>query len=301
MIDLHVHSNRSDGSLSPTQLVELAVEKKLSAFALTDHDTTDGLDEAIAAAARHNTSLRHKTDGSHDPDSTKGIPLEVIPGIEFSTEYQGKDIHILGLFIDHHSPVFKERIQAFVDSRILRNEKMCKSLATEGIDITYEKLLQEFPCAVITRSHYARYLYEHGYVSSLREAFDRYIGDQAKHYIPREKITPVQAIQLIKEVHGLAILAHPVLYRMSDTDLEALVALLKENGLDGIEAVYSTYTPGEERRIRALAKKYDLLISGGSDFHGAVKPGLELATGYGKLAVPEEILVKMKAALRKPS
>ena len=88
---------------------------------------------------------------------------------------------------------------------------------------------------------------------------------------------------------------------MSDTDLEALVALLKENGLDGIEAVYSTYTPGEERRIRALAKKYDLLISGGSDFHGAVKPGLELATGYGKLAVPEEILVKMKAALRKPS
>ncbi|MBQ9991615.1 MAG: PHP domain-containing protein [Lachnospiraceae bacterium] len=290
MIDLHVHSNKSDGSLSPTQLVELAAEKKLSAFALTDHDTTDGLDEAMEAAARYNASLAH--------DAGNKSPLEVIPGIEFSTEYQGKDVHILGLFIDYQSPVFKEKIQAFVDSRILRNEKMCKSLSTEGIDITYEKLLAEYPCAVITRSHYARYLHEHGYVSSVREAFDRYIGDHAKHYIPREKITPVQAIELIKEVHGLAVLAHPVLYRMSDANLETLVALLKENGLDGIEAIYSTYTAGEERQIRALAKKYDLLITGGSDFHGAVKPGLEMATGYGKLAVPEDILVKLKEALK---
>lgn len=298
MIDLHVHSHKSDGSLSPAQLVELAIEKKLSAFALTDHDTTDGLSEALFAAARYNASLPDQAEGNTVGKENGHIPLEVIPGIEFSTEYQGKDIHILGYFIEYDSPVFKERIQTFVDSRILRNEKMCKSLSEAGIDITYEKLLEEYPCAVITRSHYARYLYEHGYVKSIREAFDRYIGDHAKHYIPREKITPVQAIELIKAVNGLAVLAHPILYRMSDANLETLVSYLKENGLDGIEAVYSTYTAGEERQIRSLAKKYDLLITGGSDFHGEVKPGLEMATGYGKLAVPDEILTRLKAALK---
>lgn len=292
MIDLHVHSNKSDGSLSPTQLVELAVKKKLSAFALTDHDTTDGIQEAKEAASKYNASL------AHNPGH--GIELEVIPGIEFSTEYQGRDIHVLGLFIEYDSPVFKEKIQAFVDSRTLRNQKMCRSLASEGIDITYEKLLAEYPCAVITRSHYARYLYEHGYVKSLREAFDRYIGDHAKHYIPREKITPVQAVKLIKEVNGLAVLAHPILYRMPKEALDDLVAHLKECGLDGIEAVYSTYSPAEEQQIRQLAKKYDLLISGGSDFHGKHKPGLEMATGYGNLAVSEEILLKLKARLVHP-
>ncbi|MGN0307080.1 MAG: PHP domain-containing protein [Lachnospiraceae bacterium] len=297
MIDLHVHSNKSDGSFSPSQLVEMAVQKGLSAFALTDHDTTEGLAEAMEAAARYNASLKGSSlSGSinHPP-----IPLEVIAGIEFSTEYEGRDIHVLGLFIEYDSPVFKEKIQAFVDSRILRNEKMCQSLATEGIDITYEKLLEAYPCSVITRSHYARYLHEHGYVKSPREAFDRYIGDHAKHFIPREKITPVQAIELIKKVNGLAVLAHPVLYRMSDSALDTLVSHLKENGLDGIEAVYSTYSAEEERHIRSLAQKYDLLISGGSDFHGAVKPGLEMATGYGKLAVPDEILVTLKEALPK--
>ena len=120
MIDLHVHSNKSDGSLSPTELVEMAVQKGLSAFALTDHDTVDGLNEAIEAAARYNTSL--KTEPLSGSPDGKGIPLEVIPGIEFSTEYRGKDIHILGFFIEYNSPVFKKKLQSFVDSRILRNE-----------------------------------------------------------------------------------------------------------------------------------------------------------------------------------
>jgi len=289
MIDLHVHSNKSDGSLSPTELVELAVKKRLSAFALTDHDTTDGLQEALEAASRYNASLKDNPAG--------GIPLEVIPGIEFSTEYQGRDIHVLGLFIEFDSPLFKERLQAFVDSRILRNQKMCKSLASEGIDISYEKLLKEFPCAVITRSHYARYLYQHGYVKSLREAFDRYIGDHARHYIPREKITPAQAVELIHAVNGLAVLAHPILYHMAEDDLDTLISQLKDCGLDGIETIYSTYSAEEERQIRRLAQKHDLLITGGSDFHGEHKPGLEMGIGYGKLAVPEEILIHLKAEL----
>ena len=288
IVDLHVHSTKSDGTLTPTELVNYAIKKRLSAFALTDHDTTEGIDEAIEAAGKHNQAIASGT--------IQGLPLEVIPGIEFSTEYMGKDIHILGLYIDYHSPAFKEKIQEFVDSRILRNQKMCVSLASDGIDITYEKLLKENPDAVITRSHYAKYLLNHGYTTSMKEAFERYIGDHCKHFIPREKITPMQAVDLINEVGGLAFLAHPTLYHMSDRILEGLIKELKEAGLAGIEAVYSTYTQGEEIQMRKFASKYNLLISGGSDFHGTVKPKLDLAVGYGKLFIPESILDTIKEA-----
>lgn len=288
IIDLHVHSTKSDGTLTPTELVNYAIEKGLSAFALTDHDTTEGIDEAIEAANRHNEAIKNGT--------MEGLPLEVIPGIEFSTEYIGKDIHILGLYIDYNSSAFKEKIQEFVDSRILRNQKMCASLACDGIDITYEKLLEENPDAVITRSHYAKYLLNHGYTTSMKEAFERYIGDHCKHFIPREKITPMQAVNLINEVGGLAFLAHPTLYHMSNRVLEGLIQELKEAGLAGIEAVYCTYTQGEETQMRKFASKYDLLISGGSDFHGSIKPKLDLAVGYGKLFIPESILDEIKEA-----
>jgi predicted metal-dependent phosphoesterase TrpH len=278
MVDLHVHSNKSDGSLTPSQLVNYAVEKKLHAMALTDHDTIDGLDEALSAAA--------------------GKPLEVIPGIEFSTEYEKKDIHIVGLYIEYHQSGFHEQLQHFVDSRISRNKKMCDALqAGAGMDITYEKLLEEFPGAVITRSHYARYMFAHGYIKSLPEAFDRYIGDHSKYFIPREKVTPEQAIQLILSVGGIPVLAHPILYRMSDSRLDALVSRLADAGLIGIEAIYSTYEPREERQVRQLAAKYNLCISGGSDFHGACKPGLDLGSGYGRLAVPDDVLYILKQKL----
>ena len=286
IIDLHVHSTKSDGTLTPTELVQYAIEKGLSAFALTDHDTTEGIDEAIMAAAKHNESIQNGV--------KEGLPLEVIPGIEFSTEYFGKDIHILGLYIDYNSPAFKAKIQEFVDSRILRNQKMCQSLASDGIDITYEKLLEENPGCVITRSHYAKYLLQHGYTTSMKEAFERYIGDHCKHFIPREKITPMQAVSLINEVGGMSFLAHPTLYHMSDRVLDGLIHELKEVGLAGIEAVYSTYTQGEEASMRKFASKYNLLISGGSDFHGSIKPKLDLAIGYGKLFIPESILDTIK-------
>ena len=288
IVDLHVHSTKSDGSMTPTELVQYAIKKGLSAFALTDHDTTEGIDEAMAAANKHNESIAN--------GETEGLPLEIIPGIEFSTEYMGKDIHILGLYIDYNAPAFKEKIQEFVDARILRNQKMCASLASDGIDITYEKLLEENPDAVITRSHYAKYLLNHGYTTSMKEAFERYIGDHCKHFIPREKITPMQAVDLINEVGGLAFLAHPTLYHMSDRVLEGLIKDLKESGLAGIEAVYCTYTQGEEAKMRKFASKYDLLISGGSDFHGSIKPKLDLAVGYGKLFIPESILDEIKEA-----
>lgn len=292
MIDLHTHSNKSDGSMNPADLVDYAVKKRLSAIALTDHDTIDGLDEALSRA-KELSELR-KASGGKD-----GADIEVIPGIEFSTEYEKKDVHILGLYIDYNVPAFRERLRRFVDSRINRNIKMCDKLREEaGMDITWEKLQEEFPDAVITRAHYARYMLSHGYIKTLSEAFERYIGDDCKYFIPREKVTPVQAVKLILDVGGIPILAHPTLYHLGEEKLDKLTSELKNAGLAGIEAIYSTYDAQDEQQIRRLAEKYDLCISGGSDFHGACKPGLELGTGYGKLYVPEEILVNLKKRLR---
>lgn len=273
-VDLHAHSCKSDGSLTPTELVELAVSKNLAAVALTDHDTEAGIDEALAAA--------------------EGKDIEIVPGIEFSTEYEGRDIHIVGLYIDHKNETFQKYLRQFRDSRDLRNQKMCAKLQECGLDVRYEDMIKEFAGSVMTRAHYARYLFQKGYVKSMPEAFDRYVGDNAPCFIPREKVTPCQAVRLISDAGGVAVLAHPILYHLSDKRLEKLVALLKDEGLTAIEAVYSTYNASEERQIRNLAQKYDLLLSGGSDFHGKAKPGLELGTGYGKLYVPYEFLDKIK-------
>ena len=281
MIDLHVHSTASDGSFSPTELVDYAIEKGLSAFALTDHDSVAGLDEAITYAEK----LK---------EIRADVP-EVIPGIEFSTEYMGKDIHIVGLYIDYKGDTFQKHLQDFVHSRDVRNEKMCELLRTgAGMDISYEKLQTAFPGSVITRAHYAKYMLEKGYVKSMKEAFERYIGDHCPYFLPREKITPSDAIRLILAVGGIPVLAHPVLYGMGKLQLDKLVGELKQVGLLALEAIYSSYTPSDERDMRSLATKYDLAISGGSDFHGSNKPDLDLGTGYGHLYIHPEVLMNLK-------
>ena len=274
-VDLHVHSHKSDGSFSPAALVDLAAAKGLAAVALSDHDTTAGIREAVEAGRQ------------------KGI--EVVPGIEFSTEYGGRDIHIVGLFIDETAPAFQAQIHGFVESRILRNEKMCARLQEAGIDISYETLLKAFPGCVITRAHYARFLLDRGYVKSLPEAFDRYVGDHTRYFVPREKIAPQQAVRLILQAGGVPVLAHPLLYRMGKDALETLVRSLTQAGLVGLEVFYSTHSQGETRQMQQLASRFGLLPSGGSDFHGKAKPGLEMGTGYGRLIVPEDVLDGLKA------
>lgn len=287
MIDLHVHSNCSDGSYSPKELVEYAATHGITAFALTDHDTTAGLDEAIS----HAKILCEKygqTPGTN--------PVEVIPGIELSTEYNGRDVHIIGLFIDYQDNAFQNQINTFMSAREERNIKMCALFEERGITIPYSELKASAPSAVITRAHYAQYLLEKGYVKSHREAFERYLGDHAPCFVPREKVSPEQAISLILASHGIPVLAHPVLYHYSRIELETLVSRLKKAGLMAIEAIYSTYAPSDTRQMQAIAKKYDLLISGGSDFHGAAKSGLQFGTGYGSLYVHEDVLDKLRAA-----
>lgn len=283
-VDLHTHSTKSDGTYTPSDLIDYAVKKGLSAIALTDHDSTEGIPEALKRG------LYHKE---------HGYDIEVIPGIEFSSEYLGQDVHIVGLYIDYTGEYFQDRIAHFVESRNRRNRAMCERFKANGMDISYEELIKEYPDRVITRAHYADMLMKKGYVKSKKEAFDRYIGDHRPFHIPRKKMSPFRAVEIIRKAGGFPILAHPVLYGFSKEVLEKLVSELKEAGLMGIEAIYSTYTLSDERDIRALASKYDLCLSGGSDFHGSNKPDIDLATGKGHLFVPDEVLSDIKSAFNK--
>ena len=276
-IDLHVHSTYSDGTLTPAELLKLAEARGLSAFALTDHDATNGLDEILALSA----------------DS----PVEVIPGIEITSAIPGKDIHILGYYINYHRPEFQKFLDDLVLKREDRNRRMCEKLHDEaGFSITYEALRESVtPNTILTRMHFARFLLNSGDVSSLDEAFSRFLGDRCPTYVHREKVPPEDAVRIIRAVGGVPVLAHPILYGFSDARLETMIASLKEAGLAGIETVYSTYLPADERKIRTLAKKYGLLMTGGSDFHGSNKPQIQIGSGLGKLFIPEELLDGIKA------
>lgn len=278
-IDLHTHSTHSDGTFSPQALMALAAQKHLRAIALTDHDTVSGLTAAQTAAEE--------------------LSLEFVPGLELSTDYQGTEIHILGYYIDNGNPAFLQRLADFRLGREARNQKMARKLQEAGFSFTYEELAAAYPNSTITRAHFARYLTEQGMVKDRETVFRKYLGNGCPCYVPREKITPCDAIDLIHDGGGLAYFAHPILCRMNQDRLDLLVKLLKERGLTGLEAIYSTYYPGEERNIRRLAAKYDLLISGGSDFHGANKPYIQLGTGRGSLHVPYSCLSQMKKRLHK--
>ncbi|MBQ7678963.1 MAG: PHP domain-containing protein [Butyrivibrio sp.] len=280
VVDLHSHSTASDGTYTPSQLVDYAAEKGLKAIAITDHDTVDGLPEAVARGAQAHPELT------------------VVPGIEYSTVENGGDVHVVGLFVDYKDPSYRAGLQGFINSRIERNKKICEKLTEAGMPITWEELLEANPGAVITRAHFGRMLLQKGYVESIKEVFDKYLGDHCPCYVPREKITPVMAVEQILMGKGLPILAHPMIYGLGSEALDALVKELKEAGLVGIERYYTTYSPSDERRVQELAQKYDLLESGGSDFHGANKPDIDLGTGFGGLKIPEEVYEQLRARHR---
>lgn len=274
-VDLHVHSTFSDGTFTPTELVNTANKIGLSAMALTDHDTVAGIDEAITAC--------------------KDNSLEIIPGIEMSCQYNDfKEIHIVGLYVDHTDKTFTDRLEALQNTRNTRNLIIIEKFKKLGIDISYEEMLTLYKGSVLTRAHFANYLERKGYIKSKKEAFDRYIGDNGPCYVKREKITPKEGIDLIKKAGGVPILAHPTLYHLGDDVMQKMLKELKDAGLAGIECVYSTYSLGEENYIKTLAKKFDLLPSGGSDFHGANKPDIALGTGKSHLFVPYDFLDGIK-------
>lgn len=275
-LDLHVHSNASDGTLTPSEVVCLAKKTGLCAIALTDHDTVEGVDEAVAAGREYH--------------------IEVVPGVELSCAYISREIHIVGLFVDCKNTGFLDELARLKDTRAVRNEQMAEKCREQGMSITMEELLAEYPDAVITRAHFAALLAKKGYVSSVKDAFERYLNDHGPCFVPRYKMPCTQTIELIHSAGGLAILAHPILYKLGNTELAKLVSYLTKCGLDGIEALYSTYTASDERRIEKLAKENTLLISGGSDFHGANKPHIQLGTRRSNMKISYEILEKLKKA-----
>jgi predicted metal-dependent phosphoesterase TrpH len=243
--DLHTHSTYSDGNLTPTELIEKAVSRGLEVLALTDHDCTDGIAEALEAAQKH-------------------PPLLFIPGVELSTDLPREEVHVLGYFLDWQNPRFQGRLARLRRSRMERGQKMLTKLNHLGIDISWQRVKEIAGDGAVGRPHIALAMLEAGHISSLEEAFDRYLSRNGPAYVEREKITPAEAVQLVADTSGLPVLAHP----RDLQNIEALLADLKAGGLIGIEVYYQDYDQQTIERLLAIARQHDLLPLGGSDFHG---------------------------------
>lgn len=278
LIDLHVHSTASDGTLTPSEIAVYAKAKGLSAIALTDHDTIDGIDEC----------------------QVKGLEvgITVIPGIEFSTDFYGKELHILGYYINHHYQPFKEKLENLINARNHRNQEMLHKLTELGMPLTMEDLLADVqPDTVLTRAHFAKAMLKKGYIKDRNEAFTHYIGDGQPAFVPKQSFTAKKCISLIHEAGGLAVLAHPMLYGYDKKDITNVLRGLKNEGLDGVECIYSTHTKNDMVHLLQVCLNLKLFPTGGSDFHGQNKPHLDLGTGYGELSIPFNILEAMRKRL----
>ena len=280
-VDLHSHTVFSDGTFTPEELVALAADIKLKAVAITDHDGTDGIERALAAGEEYG--------------------VEVIPGIELAVNYTDiceTEIHIVGLFIDHKNKELSDMIDEIRAERVNRNVAMVKRLRDMGFDITYEELEKVAAGDIISRPHYGRLFMQKGYVKSIAEMFDKYIGDGGPAYIHRVLPTPEKAIKTVLAAGGVPVLAHPTLYKMDYTRIRRMADEFIGYGLKGIEVRYSTYNHEQEREITRIADERKLLYSGGSDFHGENKPDIQLGVGKGTLRVPDEFLDRIKEWVR---
>ena len=271
-IDLHTHSTFSDGTFTPLQLVKYAEEKGLKAFALTDHDTTEGVKEAKSIETN----------------------VEVISGVEISTRYDKKEIHIVGLYLNENDADLNKQLKYYREKRVTRNFEILEKLNSLGVNITIDDVKESCTGDVISRAHIAKALVSKGFVGSYTEAFDRYLGDNKCAYVPRETLNYEESMELITKAGGVPVLAHPLLYKMSDTNLENMMVKLRQKGLKAVEVYYSTHSNSDTQHIMAMANRVGLIYSGGSDFHGATKPKIDMGTGMGKLAVPYEILEKIR-------
>ncbi len=274
LIDLHVHSNASDGSFTPTQVADLAINAGLKAIALTDHDTIDGIAEII--------------------DYTKDRQLEVVPGIELSCYYQNREVHILGFYVDYENPELNRELKVLKEAREGRNIKMVELMQKDGLNITMEKLLHGNPDSVITRAHFARVLVEEGICKDKDTAFRKYIGIGCKYYLPKPQVTCETAMNILTKYSKASFLAHPLLYHLGYSQIEELLIYLKSLGLKGLEAYHSSNNAYESDRLRQIAASLDLKISGGSDFHGIIKPNIRLGAGRGNMRVDYKLLEDIK-------
>lgn len=275
LIDLHTHSTASDGSYTPTELVRAAAEAGLAAVAISDHDCIDGLAEAISAG--------------------RELELEVVPGVEISLQRPGGgSMHMLGLWVDHLDPGLNQGLALLQEARAKRNPKIADKLVRLGIDISMAEVEAVAGGGQVGRPHFAQVLVEKGVVTNRQEAFGRYLGADGPAYVDKERFTPAKGMALLRGAGGLPVLAHPGILNLHPAVLAELVTELKAQGLEGLEAYYSEHRPATERQMLGLAAKLGLVVSGGSDFHGAPKPDIALGTGLGTLRVPVELLGGLK-------
>lgn len=274
-VDLHTHSTASDGQYTPSELAALADQAGVGVLALTDHDTTAGLQEAAQAA--------------------QNMGIRFINGIELDTKYPGLGgrFHILGYGINPLHPVLQSCCTGYAEQRRARAERILNYLAEKGMPLSFERIEALAKGGVIGRPHFARAMMEQGYISSIEEAFEKYLDTPEFQAIDRPKPHPKEAIKMITQAGGLAVLAHPYQIKRGRLDLKTLLTELKSYGLSGIECYYSTHTPQQTQTLLALAEELHLAVSGGSDFHGeAVKPEVCLGTGIeNSLCVPPSVSI----------
>ena len=271
-VDLHMHTTASDGRFSPAEIVRKSAAVGLTVIAISDHDTVDGIIPAIEAA--------------------EAFPqLEVIPCVEISTDVPDGEVHVLGYFIDYTDSELQAKLERMRNSRRQRAERMVAKLRNFGLEVEWDRVQEISGGSALGRPHIARAMLEKGYIASIREAFDRYISRDGPAYVEREKMTPVEAVELILQSNGLPVLAHP----LTTPNPEKMVIEMKRAGLVGIEAYYGAYTTEEVNRLVRIAKRHSLIATGGSDYHGLDDTA---ETMLGGVHVPVESVERLVALAR---
>ncbi|MCL0043957.1 PHP domain-containing protein [Dehalococcoidia bacterium] len=272
-LDLHLHTTQSDGRLTPSELVSFVAKRGLKVIAITDHDITDGLESAWAAA-------------SSFPQ------LTIIPGIELSTDIPGNEIHILGYHIDYKNPEFQSVLERFRRSRVHRAEEMVQRLATLGLPVDWARVKELAGHGAIGRPHIAQAMVEKGYVAQPQDSFKEYLGRNGLAYVEREKQTPEEAVKMVVGVGGVPVLAHPAYL----DDLDAVIESLKIAGLQGMEVHYAEYDKATRQQLSDVASRHNLIPCGGSDYHAFGTPGEHLP---GEMGPPIEVAEQIYALARR--
>ena len=270
VIDLHLHTTASDGSLSPSELVKMAVERGMEAISITDHDTIDGLAEGRKKAEE--------------------LGIKFINGMELSSEWDGREVHILGYFFDTESEMLKKELAKMKEARDNRNVKILEKLRRYKMDISHDELKEEAGGDIVSRAHIANLILKKGYVYSKGEIFKRYLGIGGLAYVPKGDLTPERAVEIIIEAGGIASLAHPKYISEDEMKLTKIINTLKDAGLKAMEVYYSNFTLKEVIKYKRIALKNGLLLTGGSDYHGGNKGNIEIGDG----AVPLEVCSRME-------
>ena len=273
-IDLHTHSSASDGTDSPAQLVTKAHEAGLAAVAITDHDTLSGLDEGQQAG--------------------RELGIEVVRGCEISTGTELGELHILGLWLPQNPQRLLERLRWLRERRAERNVGIVKILQNLGYDICIDEVLAAAKGESVGRPHIAEVLLRKGFAKDVRQVFKEFLGSRGKAYLPKTVLEPEESVSLLASSGATVSLAHPLLWKAPAGWLDTVVARLKDYGLSAIEAYHSEHSEADIRTCLALAKRFDLGVSGGSDYHGSNKPTIRLGQGYGGLRVSQSVLEDLK-------